>query len=233
MQKKVAVVTAASKGMGRAIVQKLHAEGYLLAIMARGDEVLQLGNDLGGVAMQGSVANEVDLKALVNLAVGEYGKVDVVVNNTGHSAKGELLALTDEDWHEGMDLLLMNVIRMSRLVTPLFEQNYGGSIINISTFGAKEPSLSFPISSVVRTSLTSFTKLFVKRYGALGIRMNNVLPGFVDSYPVTQQILSDIPSGRAATTHEVAELVAFLSSDKSSYINGQDILVDGGLTKGI
>ncbi|RED99460.1 SDR family oxidoreductase [Marinoscillum furvescens] len=233
MQKKVAVVTAASKGMGLAIVRKLHAEGYQLAIMARGAEVLGLGKELGAVALQGSVAEASDLRNLVDTAVRTYGKVDVVVNNTGHSAKGELLGLSDQDWHEGVDLLLMNVIRMSRMVTPIFEQNSGGSIINISTFGAKEPSLSFPISSVLRTSLTSFTKLYVKQFAAQQIRMNNVLPGFVDSYPVTEQVLSDIPAGRAATTQEVAELVAFLSSDKSSYINGQDILVDGGLTKGI
>lgn len=231
--RRVAIVTAASKGMGLACARQLKSEGYDLAIMARGVEILHVGKELGAACLQGSTENNEDIGKLIELAMSEYGKIDVVVNNTGHSAKGKLLELTDKQWHQGVNLLLMNTIRMSRLVAPIMERNGTGSMINISTFGAKEPSLSFPISSVVRTALTSFTKLFVQQYGPSGLRMNNVLPGFIDSYPASDELISQIPARRQGTTSEVADVVSFLASDKSSYVNGQNILVDGGLTKSI
>jgi len=228
---KVAIVTAASKGMGLAVAKKLHAEGYLLSLMARGEEIHAIARELGAISMQGSVTEVEDLEKLVKSTEEEFGYIDVVVNNTGHSAKGELNDLTDEQWHEGMNILLMNVIRMARIVTPIFERNAKGSLVNISTFGAKEPSLKFPISSVMRAGLGSYTKLYADRYAASGIRMNNVLPGFVDSYVADSEVINNIPMKRQATTEEIAEVVAFLASEKSAYINGQSIMVDGGLTR--
>lgn len=229
---RVAIVTAASKGMGLACTELLAKEGYQLAVLSRSTEIHELADRIGGIAVQGSTDNQEDLQRLVDATMETYGQIDVVVNNTGHPPKGELLELTDEDWKAGFDLALMNVVRMSRLVTPYME-NSGGSIINISTFGAKEPSLSFPISSVARTALSAFTKMYANKYGEAGIRMNNILPGFIDSYPATQEIIDQIPLLRQGTPAEVAELALFLSGEKSNYITGQDFLIDGGLVKSI
>ena len=229
---KTAILTAASKGMGLACAKKLSDEGYQLAILSRSSEIHDLASELGGIAVQGSTDNEEDLQRLVDATMETYGQIDVVVNNTGHPPKGELLDLTDDDWKMGFDLALMNVIRMSRLVTSHMQSN-GGSIVNISTFGAKEPSLNFPISSVARTALSSYSKLFSTKYGSANIRMNNVLPGFIDRYEASKETINEIPMLRQGTTEEVAELVSFLASDKSSYITGQDFLIDGGLVKSI
>lgn len=227
----VAIVTAASKGMGLACAEKLAEEGFQLAILSRSTEIHDLASKLGGIAVQGSTDNIDDLSRLVDATLETYGQIDVVVNNTGHPPKGDLLELTDVQWQEGMNLALMNVVRMSRLVTP--HMNNGGSIINISTFGAKEPSLGFPISSVARTALSAFVKLFATKYGESKIRMNNVLPGFINSYPADQKVIDQIPMLRQGTPNEVAELALFLASDKSEYITGQDFLIDGGLVKSI
>lgn len=232
IENKVAIITAASKGMGQACTEKLAHAGYQLAILSRSSEIHDLADKFGGIAVQGSTDNEEDLMRLVEATMETYGQIDVVVNNTGHPPKGELLELTDDQWKEGFELALMNVIRMARLVVPYMESN-GGSIVNISTFGAKEPSLSFPISSVARTALSSFTKLFATKYGVSNIRMNNVLPGFIASYKADQETINQIPMLRQGTPQEVAELVSFLAGEKSEYITGQDFLIDGGLVKSI
>ena len=228
---KVAIITAASKGIGLACTKKLAEAGYQLAILSRSSEIHDLADKFGGIAVQGSTDNVEDLTRLVDATMETYGQIDVVINNTGHPPKGELLELTDEQWRKGFDLALMNVVRMSRLVTD--HMSGGGSIINISTFGAKEPSLNFPISSVARTALSSFTKLYSTKYASANIRMNNVLPGFIDSYPADKETIKNIPMLRQGTPDEVAELVAFLAGEKSEYITGQDFLIDGGLVKSI
>ena len=228
---KVAIITAASRGMGLACTKKLSEEGYQLAILSRSSDIHDLADGFGGIAVQGSTDNGEDLRRLVDATMETYGQIDVVVNNTGHPPKGELLELTDDQWKEGFDLALMNVIRMSRLVVSYMSG--GGSIVNISTFGAIEPSLNFPISSVARTALSSFVKLFATKYGASNIRMNNVLPGFIDSYQADQETINQIPMLRQGTPEEVADLVTFLASDKSEYITGQNFLIDGGLVKSI
>jgi len=227
---KVAIITAASQGMGAACARTLATQGYKVVLMARSERVIHLANELGGVGLQGSVTETEDLKRLVDLALTSYGRIDAVVNNTGHAASGELLALGDDDWHAALDLLLLNVVRMSRLVTPVFERQGGGAMVNISTYGAKEPTPGYPISSAIRAALSSFTKLYATRYAAAGIRMNNVLPGFIDSFPVDEATCAMIPMARAGRVDEIAETVAFLLSSGSGYITGQDILVEGGLT---
>lgn len=236
---KVAIVTAGSRGIGRACALALAAREYRVAVFARGTDVATVADELkaagapDAIGVRGSVSQASDLADLVAGVLERWGRVDAVVNNTGHASKGALLGLEDDAWHEGLDLLLLNVIRVARAAAPTMEKAGRGSFVNISTFGAVAPDERFPISSVIRASLTAFTKLFASQYGPQGLRMNNVLPGFVDSYPVAQENVGQIPLRRAATTEEIANAAAFLASEESSYITGQNLLVDGGLVRGI
>ena len=233
MPDKVAIVTAAGKGVGAAIARELAAAGYRISLMSNSDGALQLAPELGGIGMTGSVTEPADLATLVNATLETFGRIDAVVNNTGHPPKGDLLDIPDADWHLGLDLLVLNVVRMARLVTPVFVKQGGGAIVNISTFSAFEPRLSFPVSSTLRSGLASFTKLYADRYAEFGIRINNVLPGYMDNYPETEENLAKIPMKRHGKVQEIAKTVRFLLSDDAGYITGQNIRADGGLTHSI
>lgn len=230
MENKVAIITAASRGMGAACARELAEGNYHVALMSTSDAAKKLAAELGGIGLQGSVTEAKDLETLVSTAMDRWGRIDAVVNNTGHPAKGPLLDLSDEDWHQSLDLVVLNAVRMARLVTPIMERQGGGSIVNISTFAAYEPSLDFPLSSALRGALGNFTKLYARQYGAAGIRMNCVLPGFIDSYPENEETVASIPMERYGKVVEIAKTVAFLVSDDAGYITGENLKVDGGLS---
>jgi NAD(P)-dependent dehydrogenase (short-subunit alcohol dehydrogenase family) len=229
----VAVVTAAGRGIGEACARRLDADGYVPVLLSKSGAAVEVADDLGGVGFEGSVTDPDDLSALVEAAHEEYGRIDAVVNNTGHPATGDLLDITDEEWHDGLDLVLLNAIRIARLVTPIMRDQGHGAIVNVSTFSAYEPSADFPVSSVLRAGLGSFTKLYADRYAEAGIRMNAVLPGFADSYEVDDETKAEIPMGRPARTDEIAAAVAYLLSSDASYVTGQNLSVDGGLTRSV
>lgn len=233
MSEKVAIITAAGKGIGAAIARELAASDYQVSLLSSSGGALTLAQELGGIGMTGSVTAPEDLTRLVESTLARYGRIDAVVNNTGHPPKGELLNISDADWHFGLDLLVLNVVRMARLVTPVFLEQGGGAIVNISTFAAFEPEAGFPVSSSLRSALAGFVKLYADRYAADGIRMNNVLPGYMDNYPESAANLAKIPMKRYAQVEEVAKTVRFLLSDDAGYITGQNIRVDGGITHSI
>ncbi|MCL4261791.1 MAG: SDR family oxidoreductase [Anaerolineae bacterium] len=233
MTKKVAIITAAGRGMGAACARELVAQGYQVALMSPSGSAVALAQELGGWGMAGSVTEPADLQQLVAGVVERYGRVDAILNNTGHPPKGDLLDISDEDWHTGLDMLLLNVVRMARLVTPIMQRQGGGAIVNISTFAAIEPSLAFPVSSSLRAALGSFAKLYADRYAADGIRMNNLLPGYIESYPIGEETRQTIPLQRAGTVAEIAQTAVFLLSDAAGYITGQNIRVDGGITRSV
>jgi len=226
---RIALVTAASRGIGAACARELQRRGYRLALLSRSEAVRTVAAELGAVAHVGSVARDEDLAALVRLALDRHGRVDAVVVSTGHPPKGELLRIADADWHGALDLLLLNVIRLMRHVVPVMERQGGGAIVNISSLFAVQPDLRYPVSSALRAALGAFTKLFADRYAPSGIRMNCILPGYVDTLPADPQTLAAIPLRRAARAEEIAHTAAFLLSDDAGAITGQSIRVDGGL----
>ncbi|MGA7272866.1 MAG: SDR family oxidoreductase [Acidimicrobiia bacterium] len=233
MTQPVAIVTAAGRGMGEAVARRLHADGYRLALMSNGGGAEALAAELGALGMTGSVAEESDLERLVNRTLADHGRIDAVVNNTGHPPAGELLELTDDDWRAGMDLVFLNVVRMARLTTPHLIDTGGGAVVNISTYAAVEPEPAFPVSAALRAALADFVKLYADRYAVHGIRMNNLLPGFIESYEIDESTRDRIPMGRAGTVAEIADTVAFLLSGGAGYITGQNLRVDGGITRSL
>ena len=219
--------------MGAAVARKLAGLDYKVAILSSSGKGEALASELGGVGVTGSNQNTDDLQRLVDAAIDQFGKIDAVVNSAGHGPKGKLLEISDEDWHLGMEVYFLNVVRIARLVTPLMQSGNGGAIVNISSFAAFEPDPAFPTSATFRAGLASFTKLYADQHAADGIRMNNVLPGFIDSLPEKEHFRERIPMGRYGTVDEISETVAFLLSDGAKYITGQNVRVDGGITRSV
>jgi NAD(P)-dependent dehydrogenase (short-subunit alcohol dehydrogenase family) len=230
---KTAMIIGGGSGMGAAAARKLAQDGYTVAILSSSGKGVALAQELGGVGFSGSNRSTDDLKRFAEETLGRFGRIDAVVNSAGHGPKGALLDISDEDWILGMEFYLLNVVRLARLVTPAMQAQKSGSIVNISTYAAFEPEESFPTSGVFRSGLAAFTKLFADRYASESIRMNNVLPGYIDSLPEKDERRNRIPMGRYGTSEEVAELIAFLASEKSAYITGQNIRIDGGITRSV
>lgn len=230
---KVAVVTAGGSGMGAAAARRLAADGFNIAILSSSGKGEALAAELGGVGVTGSNQSNEDLKKLVDLTMSRWGRIDVLVNSAGHGPRGPLLDISDEDWHRGMDTYLMNVIRPTRLVAPIMQKQQGGVVINISTAWAFEPSEMFPTSTVFRAGLASYTKLFADSQAKHNIRMNNVLPGWIDSLPALEERRESVPLQRYGKSEEIAATIAFLASDGAAYITGQNIRVDGGVTRSV
>ena len=230
---KTAVVMAGGSGMGAGVARKLAATGYGVAVLSSSGKGEALAKELGGVGVTGSNLVIEDLQRTLEAAMAKWGRIDVLVNSAGHGPKGPVLELADEDWHLGLDYYLLNVVRATRLVTPIMLEQGGGAIVNISTYAVFEPEASFPTSGVFRAGLAVFTKLFTDKYGANNIRMNNVLPGFIDSLPEKEEFRARIPMGRYGRVEEIAETVAFLASPEAGYITGQNLRVDGGITRSV
>jgi NAD(P)-dependent dehydrogenase (short-subunit alcohol dehydrogenase family) len=232
-EQKVAVITAGGSGMGAMAARRLAADGFRVAILSSSGKGEALAKELGGIGVTGSNQSGDDLKRLVDLAVDTWGRIDALVNSAGHGPRAALLDLSDDDWHRGMEVYFLNVVRPTRLVTPIMQRQKGGAIVNISTFATFEPDPAFPTSGVFRAGLAAYTKLFADRYAPENIRMNNVLPGFIDSLPEKPGIRERIPMGRYGRSEEVAELIGLLASDRAAYITGQNIRIDGGITRSV
>lgn len=230
---KVAVITAGGSGMGADAARRLAADGFKVAILSSSGKGEALAQSLGGLGVTGSNRSNDDLQRWTNQTMEKWGRIDVLVNSAGHGPRAPVLELTDEDWHKGLDIYLMNVIRPTRLVAPIMQKQKSGTIINISTYATFEPDPLFPTSGVFRAGLAAFTKLFADKYAVDNVRMNNVLPGFIDSLPETEERRQRIPMQRYGRSEEIAATIAFLASPGAGYITGQNIRVDGGITRSV
>lgn len=230
---KVALISAGGSGMGAAAARRLAQDGYRVAILSSSGKGEALAKELGGIGLTGSNQSNEDLQRLVDLAMQRWGRIDALVSSAGHGPRGPVLEISDEDWHTGMDVYFLNAVRPARLVAPIMAAQGGGAIVNISTAWAFEPAEMFPTSAVFRAGLASFTKIFADSYAAKNVRMNNVLPGWINSLPATEERRESVPMGRYGKAEEIAATIAFLLSDGAGYITGQNIKVDGGLTRSV
>ncbi|GGO84330.1 3-oxoacyl-ACP reductase [Marinobacterium nitratireducens] len=230
---KVALIMGGGSGMGAAAARRLAQDGYRIAILSSSGKGEALAKELGGVGVTGSNQSLDDVKQVVDLTMTTWGRIDALVNSAGHGPRAPVLDIPDEDWHQGMDVYFLSAVRPIRLVAPIMEAQGGGAIVNISTTWAFEPSSAFPTSVVFRAGLASFTKLFADAYAAKNVRVNNVLPGWIDSLPEVDERRDSVPMGRYGTVEEIAGTVAFLLSESAGYVTGQNIRVDGGVTRSI
>lgn len=230
---KVAIVTAGGSGMGAAAARQLAKDGFRVAILSSSGKGEALAKELGGIGVTGSNQSNGDLKRLVDQVVDKWGRIDALVNSAGHGPRKPILDITDEDWSKGMDVYFLSAVRPIRFVTPIMQKQKSGAIVNISTAWVFEPSEMFPTSAVFRAGLASFTKVFADKYAADNIRINNVLPGWIDSLPATEERRKGVPMQRYGKSEEVAATISFLVSEGAGYITGQSLRVDGGVTRAV
>jgi NAD(P)-dependent dehydrogenase (short-subunit alcohol dehydrogenase family) len=233
MTTKVALVTAAGSGMGAAVARNLAGKGWRVAVSSSSEKAVRLAEEIGGF---GQIADSHDPDAMerfVAAAAERFGRIDALVNSAAHGPKGSVLEISDADWRRGMDVYLLAAVRAVRLVAPHLERAGGGAIVNISSFAAVEPDPNFPTSAVFRAGLSAYVKLAADLLAPKRIRVNKILPGFIDSLPERPGFREAIPMGRYGRVDEIAETAAFLLSDGGAYITGQNIRVDGGLTRSV
>ncbi|VEP13570.1 Oxidoreductase [Hyella patelloides LEGE 07179] len=234
--KKVAIITAASRGIGAGCAKDLAARGYSVSLMARSESILDLAQELDGIAVQGSISVFEDLERLVKVTLDKFGRIDAVVNGFGDPPRPDLLDIDDQMWNDNFEMLFLSVVRIARLVTETMRQQGGGSIVNISACDSQEPELGTPFSGTLRAAMEGFTKLYARRYRADHIRMNSVAPFFVaDSRSELEgwDVPSDLMWDRPATYSELAKVVAFLISDDAKFITGTTLKVDEARSAGI
>jgi 3-oxoacyl-[acyl-carrier protein] reductase len=234
LEGKLALVTGASRGIGRAIAQELARAGASVVVGYRSgkDEAEALAAEIGGRAIQADVSSAEDAKRLVE----EAGDIDVLVNNAGLTRDGLLARMSDDDWRTVIDTNLGSVFYTCRAVTRPMMKKRSGSIVNISSVVGVHGNFGQANYAASKAAIIGFTKSLARELGSRGVRANVVAPGYVktaltDVLPeeATQAMIQNTPLGRVAEPEEIAGAVRFLASDQASFITGEVLLVDGGL----
>lgn len=244
---KVAIMTGTGQGIGKGCAIEMAKAGYKVSLMSPSNRSKELAEELGGLGRSGSVLDVGDLQAMVDETMSTYGRIDAVVSNMGHGGsvpeaiktvgfdpdfEGPLLELSDELWHESLDMYVLNVVKLARIITPIMIKQGGGAFVNISSMNTVEPRAPYPMS-MLRGALHSFAKLYGDRYARHNINMNNLMPGFCENVNLSEFARKSIPAQRPARFEEIGKACVFLASEGARYINGQSILSDGGMNRAV
>jgi 3-oxoacyl-[acyl-carrier protein] reductase len=228
--------------MGLATAEALAAEGANVTMFARRREPLEREAErLGALAVRGDVSVPGDLERLVERTVDAFGAVDILVNNSGGPPRGSALELRDVSVEEAVELLLLSVIRLTALCLPYLRTSGHGRVINITSSSVREPIDNLALSNAVRPGVVGWAKTLAREVGPLGITVNSIAPGWIDTERIREvhpegpsaDDLAAVPVRRLGSPREIGDLVAFLCSDRASYITGTVVPVDGGLTRSL
>ena len=259
LKDKVALVPASSKGIGLGVAKVLALEGCKVVVSSRNQDSISKARDTiakeTGNKNVHSVTADLAIKADIDLLVGEatskFGTIDILAYNTGPPKPGTFADLNDADWEQGVKLLLMSAIWLTKRVVPGMVQSKWGRLIYITSSTLRQPVPNLVLSNTVRLSLAGLSKSLALEYGSRGITSNGIMQGHILTDRQRQvaqdissrtgknveesmrQMLQDVPTGRYGSSEEVGYLVAFLSSDKASYINGTMLTIDGGLIRSV
>lgn len=242
LQDRTAIVCGASAGIGLGIAEALADEGVNVAMFARRREPLEReAGRLGALAIPGDVTVQADVERLVEATVGSFGGIDIVVNNSGGPPPARAVELDAEKVKAAVELLLVSVVRLTRLCLPHLERSNSGRIVNVTSSSVREPIDNLVLSNAVRPGVIGWAKTLARELGPQGITVNSIAPGSIDTerlrevYPngPTEADLAAIPVGRLGTPRDIGDLVAFLCSDRASYVTGAVIPVDGGVSRGL
>ena len=255
---KTAIVAASSQGLGKAAAISLAMEGANVVFCSRSKEAVErvaseIGTATGSktLAVVADVSRPDDITRLVDETRQRFGAVHILVNNAGGPPAGHISTLTDDDWQRGVEHTLMSTIRLSRAVLPMMETQQWGRIITILSIAATQPINDLLVSSTIRPGLLGMAKVLSNQYAHLNITVNSVCPGFImtnrqielmkirsENENITmeqyiEQVVKDLPIGRMGRPEEIGDVIAFLASERAGYITGENIIVDGGMAKGL
>lgn len=239
---RTAIVCGASSGIGLGIAESLAGEGANVVMFARRKDLLEeQAARIGGVPVAGDVTSEDDLERVVATAVDRFGGVDIVVHNSGGPQPSSASQLDAEKVRAAVDLLLVSIVRLTSLCLPHLERSPAGRIVAVTSSTVREPIDNLALSNSIRPGIVGWSKSLARELGPKGITVNCIAPGRIDTarirevYPdgPTADDLATIPLGRLGTTREVGDVVAFLCSERASYVSGSVVLADGALTRGL
>jgi 3-oxoacyl-[acyl-carrier protein] reductase len=239
---RTAIVCGSSSGMGLATAEALSHEGANVAMFARRRDVLDREADrLGALGVRGDVTNLADLKRLVDRTVEAFGGIDILVNNSGGPPRGSGVELEDDDVERAVELLLLSVVRLTKLCLPQLERSGRGRIINITSSSVREPVDNLVLSNAVRPGVVGWAKTMARELGPQKITVNSIAPGRIETPRLAEVYaersraadMEQIPLRRFGQPEEVADVICFLASDRASYVTGAVIPVDGGLTRSL
>ena len=239
---RTAIVCGASSGMGLGIAESLRDEGANVVMFARREELLRREAErIGGLAVVGDVTSSDDLERLVTTAVDAHGGVDILVNNSGGPPRSAAADLGPESVQSAVDLLLVSVVRLTGLCLPYLERSGRGRIVNITSSTVREPIDNLALSNTVRPGIIGWAKSLARELGPKGITVNSIAPGSIDTDRIrelhpegpSQEDLDEIPLRRLGTTREIGDVVAFLCSERASYVSGTVVFVDGAASRSL